>query len=228
MPDAGIAEAIASETALPIAGVRAVLALFEDGGTVPFIARYRKETTGGLDEVAIMDIRDRSAALVELGKRRTAIMASCEEQDVLSEALKKSLAGARTMAELEDLYLPYKPKRRTRAMMAKERGLDGLAVYIMKQKNSGAPLWDVAVKYVSEENGVESVDDAIAGARDIIAESASEHAPTRGRMRRLYARSTVIYASESKKAQGDAGKYRDYYGTETSVRGAPSHRILAL
>ncbi|MDR3332923.1 MAG: RNA-binding transcriptional accessory protein [Synergistaceae bacterium] len=229
IPGVGIAEAVAAETGINLSGVRAVLALLENGGTVPFIARYRKEATGSLDEVAIMNIRDRSVKLMEMEKRRAAIIASCEEQGALSEALKKSLESARSMAELEDLYLPYRPKRRTRAMIAKERGLDGLAIYIMKQKNSGLPLADAAAKYVSPDKGVESVGDALAGARDIIAESVSEHAGARGRVRSLYARRAVIYSSAPKKMpEGDSGKYRDYYDAETAVYGAPSHRILAL
>ncbi|MDR3076684.1 MAG: helix-hairpin-helix domain-containing protein, partial [Synergistaceae bacterium] len=224
-----MAGAISKETGAPLRGVRAVLSLLDDGGTVPFIARYRKELTGGLDEVAISDIRDVREKLAELGKRRAAIMASCEEQGVLTESLRKSLAEAATMAELEDTYLPYRPRRRTRATAAKERGLEPLAVHIMKQVRSGPPLRETAAKYVSPEAGIETADDAIAGARDIIAESVSQHAGVRGRLRQMYARKAVIYASRPAKApDGDSGKYRDYYDTETGVHNAPSHRILAL
>ncbi|MDR3278932.1 MAG: helix-hairpin-helix domain-containing protein [Synergistaceae bacterium] len=221
-------EVIAGETGTPIKGVRAVLALLDDGGTVPFIARYRKEATGLLDEVVIANIRDLRERLAELEKRRAAVMASCEEQGALSDALRKSLSGARTMAELEDLYLPYRPKRRTRAMIAKERGLEPLAVHIMKQKKSGVDLREIAAKYVSPELGIETSSDALSGARDIIAESVSQHAATRAALRRIYARKAVIYAFASKTAQGDSDKYRDYHGAETGVYGAPSHRILAL
>jgi uncharacterized protein len=167
--------------------------------------------------------------LAELDKRRTAVIASCEEQGVLSESLRKSLAEAGSMAELEDLYLPYRPKRRTRAMIARERGLEPLAVHIMKQKKFGAPLVEIAAKYVSPEAGIETADDALSGARDIIAESVSQHAVTRGRMRQLFARKAVSRASVPPKSPSDdAGKYRDYYDTETGVFNAPSHRILAL
>ena len=224
-----MAGAISKETGAPLRGVRAVLSLLDDGGTVPFIARYRKEQTGGLDEVAISDIRDVREKLAELGKRRAAIMASCEEQGVLTETLRKSLAEAATMAELEDTYLPYRPRRRTRATIAKERGLEPLAVRIMKQGRISPPLREIAAKYVSPEAGIETADDAIAGARDIIAESVSQHAGVRGRLRQMYARRAVIYASRpAKSPDGDSGKYRDYYDTETGVHNAPSHRILAL
>ncbi len=224
------ASRIAAEASLPEKGVAAVLELLEDGGTVPFIARYRKEATGYLDEVAIIEVRDRALKITELEKRRASIMASCEEQGVLTESLRSSLAAAATMTELEDLYLPYKPKRKTRASVAKERGLEPLAVYLMKQRSAGAPLSDVAAKYVSAEKGVETPADALAGARDIIAEAASEHAAARHRVRQLFARKAVMTTSLSKKtAENDpAGKYRDYYDSATPVQGAPSHRILAL
>jgi uncharacterized protein len=230
-----MAEAVAEETSIPLAGVSAVLSLLEDGGTVPFIARYRKEATGGLDEVAIAEIRDGAKRLEELEKRRAAVIASCSEQGVLSESLERALRGARTAAELEDLYLPHKPKRRTRAMTARERGLEPLAVYIMKQEildESGKPcvkLSDAAARYISPEAGITTIEEALSGARDIIAESAAEHAGARGRVRKLFERSAVIYASAPRKApEGDIGKFSDYHGTETGVRNAPSHRILAL
>ena len=228
-----IAEAVAEETSIPLFGVSAVLSLLEDGGTVPFIARYRKEATGGLDEVAIAEIRDSARRLEALEKHRTAVIASCSEQGVLSESLERSLRGARTMAELEDLYLPHKPKRRTRAIAAREKGLAPLAVYIMKQEisvGSGkARLSDEAARFVSPEAGVNTVEEALSGARDIIAESVAEHAAARGRMRCLFERNAVIYASAPRKApKDDSGKFSDYLGTETGIRNATSHRVLAL
>jgi uncharacterized protein len=220
--------AVSGETGIPAGGVRAVLSLLDDGGTVPFIARYRKEATGGLDEVAIAAVRDAREKLAELDKRRAAITASCEDQGVLTDALKKSIAEARTMAELEDVYLPHRPRRRTRAMIARERGLEPLAVRIMKQRNE-SPLREAAARHVSPGDGVETAEDAIAGARDIIAESVSQHPGARGRLRQLYARGAVIHASApSKTPDGGLDKYRDYLDTSTGVRGAPSHRILAI
>ncbi|MDR1966562.1 MAG: RNA-binding transcriptional accessory protein, partial [Synergistaceae bacterium] len=191
--------------------------------------RYRKEATGGLDEVAITEIRDRAHRLAELEKRRAAVLASCGEQGVLSESLKKSICAAKTPSELEDLYLPYRPKRRTRAMVARERGLAKLAVYVMKQESFGVSLREAAEQYLSPEAGVATADDALSGARDIIAESISEHPAARGRLRRLFEQGAVICASAPRKMpDGDSGKYSDYYASKTSARNAPSHRILAL
>lgn len=231
-----VAGQIASEMGISVRSVQAVISLIEEGGTVPFIARYRKEATGFLDEVAILDIRDRSIRIAELNKRREAILASCAEQGVLSETLKSAFDNARTMVELEDLYLPYRPKRKTRASAAKEKGLNGLALHIMKQRKGPRGLLDEAANYVDPEKGVASAAEALSGARDIIAEAVSEHAGARQRIRQLFFRRSVILAVMPKKRPdgkdaGDAkeaGKYRDYCDSETNVFGAPSHRILAL
>lgn len=225
-----IARRVAGETALPEAGVAAVLELLEGGGTVPFIARYRKEATGYLDEVAVIDIRDRAARIAEFEKRHAAIAASCEQSGVMTDALRASLASAATIAELEDIYLPYRPKRRTRASIAKERGLEPLAVRMMKQRGGGVPLREFAQRFAGGDRGAESAADALAGARDIIAEAVSEHAAARQRMRQLFVRKAEVTASRSKKAAeiDQAGKYQDYYDSKTPAPTAASHRILAL
>src|SRR5262245_37561947 len=158
---------IAQELKLQLKQVEAVSALLAEGGTVPFIARYRKEVTGSLDEVAIAAIRDRMEQLGELDKRRDAILASLEERSLLTPELRTGVEGAATLAALEDIYLPYRPKRRTRATIAREKGLDPLAQILLEQRSDN--LDDVAAQYIDAEKGVESVEDALAGARDIIA-----------------------------------------------------------
>ena len=230
---------IAAEAAVPAKGVEAVLGLLEDGGTVPFIARYRKEATGHLDEVAILAIRDAHLRLAELEKRRTAILSSCAELGVLNESLKGAIDGAKTLSELEDIYLPYRPKKRTRASVARERGLEGLAVFLMKQRNESGALVGAAAKYVDPEKGVPDLDTALSGARDIVAEAISEHVSARRRIRDLYERRAAMSAEKPKKLdlsakpekEADlegAKKYRDHWGTEIEARLAPSHRVHAL
>ena len=177
---------IAKELSITAKQVTATVSLLDDGATVPFLSRYRKELTGGLDEVLITSIRDRVAQLRELDKRRTAILSSLEEQGKLTDELQGQIDAAFTMTELEDLYLPYRPKRRTRAMIAKERGLEPLAKRLWEQD----PQLDVsaeAEKYLKSEQGVELVGDALAGARDIMAEWVNEDQQARVSMRTLYA-----------------------------------------
>ena len=159
---------IAEELSLKATQVFATAGLFEEGATVPFIARYRKEVTGSLDEVAITAIRERLAQLEELDNRREAILKSLEERGQLTDELKENILAAETMAVLEDIYLPFKPKRRTRAMVAREKGLEPLAQRLFSQEEMD-PVAEAAV-FVIAEKGVDSVEDALAGARDIIAE----------------------------------------------------------
>jgi len=166
---------IAQELSLKPSQVEAVAGLLEDGSTIPFIARYRKEATGMLDEVAITSVRDRSKQLEELDKRRTAILESIDKQEKLTPELKDRIEKALTITELEDLYLPYKPKRRTRGMIAKEKGLEPLAVLIFKQEVSFDPAKE-ALQYVDPEKTLGTVDLVLAGARDIMAEWVNENA----------------------------------------------------
>ena len=172
MQDSHVAK-IAVELSLAPGQVQAVAGLLEEGGTVPFIARYRKEATGSLDEVAITTIRDRLEQLAELDKRREAILKSLEERQLLTEELNEKIRAAETMAVLEDIYLPFRPKRRTRATIAKEKGLEPLAILLFAQEDGTDPAAEAAA-FVDAEKGVESVEDALAGARDIIAEWVSE------------------------------------------------------
>ena len=218
---------MASELGIAVGQVTATVELLDDGATVPFLARYRKEVTGGLDEVVITAIRDRVAQLRELDKRRTAILASLEEQGKLTEALQGQIDAAATMTELEDLYLPYRPKRRTRAMIAKERGLEPLAQVIWKQD----PQLDVHAegeKFLNAEQGVESVEDALAGARDIMAEWVNEDQQARASMRTLYLEQGVFKTAGMRGKDVQGSKYRDYAEWEEPVATAPSHRVLAM
>ena len=193
---------------------------------MPFVARYRKEATASLDEVVITSIRDRLSQLRELGNRREAILASLEERGLLTEQLREAVLSAESMAVLEDIYLPYRPKRRTRATIAREKGLEPLALYLWEQENFDVNL--VAVEYVNPESGVENVDDALGGARDIIAEWVSEDSTARGAMRKLFwSRGTFSCRVVSGK-DAAAAKYRDYFEWEEPVADVPSHRVLAM
>jgi uncharacterized protein len=206
--------------------VLATAKLLSEEATVPFIARYRKEVTGCLDEVAIMHIRDRLAALEELDKRRESILKSLDERELLTEELKGKIQGAVTMSILEDIYLPYRPKRRTRATVAKEKGLEPLAGLIFKQDGGIDPAAE-AVAFIDIEKGVSSGEEALAGARDIIAEWVNEDQEARGKMRSLYAEKGVFVTKVISGKEVEGAKYRDYFTWEERVSKAPSHRILA-
>ncbi len=186
---------IAGELSLKAPQVAATAALLAEGGTVPFIARYRKEVTGSLDEVQITSIRDRLAQLSELDARRASILASLDERKLLTDDLKTKIGAAETMATLEDIYLPFRPKRRTRAMIAKEKGLEPLAEFILKQddKVEISQLEAEARKHikaaggaVTEELAVPDVAAALQGARDIIAEKINDDADVRAKVRELF------------------------------------------
>jgi len=218
---------IAEELGIDPRKVMATAGLLDEGSTVPFIARYRKEITGSLDEVAIITIRDRLEHLEELEKRRESILKSLKERELLTEDLEKGLRAAGTLSTLEDLYLPFRPKRRTRATIAREKGLEPLAAVLFDQDEDTDPFEEAAA-FVDEVKGVESVDAALKGARDIMAEWISEDADTREKMRELFEtkgcfRSRVLPGKEEA-----AVKYRDYFALEEPVSSAPSHRILAM
>ena len=206
--------------------VEKTIELLEQGATVPFIARYRKEVTGSLNEVQITAIRDLLIKLKELDKRREAILASIAEQGKMTPELEKQLLAATSMTELEDLYLPFKPKRRTRATMAIERGLEPLANELQKQYS--CDLEQLATQYVNPDKGVSSTDEALAGARDIIAERVSENAQARNRVRGLFRRSAMLSSKVVKNKEEDAGKYESWFDWKENAMRAPSHRILAL
>ena len=217
---------VADELKLAARQVEATVGLLTEGATVPFIARYRKEATGSLDEVAITTIRDRLAQLEELTKRREAILRSLEERGQLTDELQSKLAGAETLAVLEDVYLPYRPKRRTRATIAKEKGLEPLARRLFAQE-AFDPVAEAAA-FVSAEKGVESADDALAGVRDIIAEWISEEPDARASMRALFQREGALSSKLVAGKETEGAKFRDYFDWREPVAAAPSHRILAM
>ena len=217
---------IAGELHLLTTQVRATVSLIEEGATVPFIARYRKEATGSLDEVAIESIRDRLAQLKELASRMDAILASLEERDLLTEELKDQVQSAETLAALEDIYLPYRPKRRTRATIAREKGLEPLASLLWQQEDIDVAA--VAALAVDPEKGVADSGEALQGARDIMAEWVSEDATARAQTRGLFWTKGALTSKLSQGKDSEAAKYRDYFDWEEPLSQAPSHRVLAM
>jgi protein Tex len=224
-----LAAVVAAELSLPRAGVEHTLALFAGGATVPFIARYRKEATGGLDEVQIGKIQERHEYHVELEARRATILESIASQGKLSDELRARILATRSKTELEDLYLPYKPKRRTRAMLARERGLEPLADLIWAQavrlEKSREAL---AGPFVDAAKSVPDVDAAWQGARDIIAERIAEDADVRASLRGLALAEGRLTSRVAKGKAQDGKKFEDYYAFENPVRTLPGHRVLAV
>lgn len=218
---------IAGELQLASPQVEATLRLFEDGATVPFIARYRKEATGSLDETQIVAIRDRLILLEALDKRRDAIVKSLTETGNITEELKEKILGADSLAVLEDLYLPYRPKRRTRAAIAREKGLEPLAVALFEQAPELDPAMEAAA-YIDPDKGLPGEEEVLAGARDIIAEWVNENAETRSMLRSLFARKGQLRAKIVAGKEAEGIQYRDYYEWEEPLLQAPSHRILAV
>ena len=217
---------IAQLLSLKSSNVQATVKLLDEGATVPFISRYRKELTGSLDEVQVADIRDRLNQLRELDKRRDAILKSIDEQGKLTAELKSKIEKAETMTVLEDLYLPYKPKRKTKASVAKERGLEPLAKMIWEQGDM-VPQ-EKAAAFVNEEKEVADEATALQGARDIMAEWVSEDAAAREKIRKLFQREAVIVSKVLKGKEQEGHKYKDYFEWEESVKSIPSHRLLAI
>jgi len=198
--------------------------LIDDGATIPFISRYRKEMTGSLDEVQINHIKEEYEKLVELEKRREAVIRSVEEQGKMSPELLASLNKAVSITELEDLYLPYRPKRKTRASVARDKGLEPLAAIMMDQKIDDTE--GEAEKFINDE--VETVDDALQGARDIIAEWVNENPEARKQMRILFKREAWIISRLVKGKEEEGSKYRDYFEWDEPLKKCPSHRLLAM
>jgi uncharacterized protein len=217
---------ISAELNIATKQIEAVADLLAQGGTVPFIARYRKEATGSLDEVAITAIRDRLHQLEELDVRKAAVLKSLETNGHLTDELKEQVSAAPTLAVLEDLYLPFRPKRRTKATVAREKGLEPLAREILEQ-NGRDPV-QLAAAYVDPQKGVESVEAALEGARHIIAEIINEDPRARDRMRELYVRKGIIRSQVATDKEADGAKYRDYFDWNEPAATAPSHRILAM
>ena len=217
---------IAQELGFTPKQVQATAGLLNEGATVPFIARYRKEVTGSLDEVAITTVRDRLNQLMELDKRREVILKSLEERGQLTDELKEKILSAETMAVLEDIYLPYRPRRRTRATIAKERGLEPLAQRLFAQDDID-PLTE-ATAFVNSEKEVNSVEDALAGARDIMAEWVNEDQIARARMREFFSSKAIFKSKVITEKETEGIKYKDYFDWQEPVNTAPSHRILAM
>ena len=218
---------IASELSIDSRWVTATAELLDGGATIPFIARYRKEVTGSLDEVAVTAIRDRLNQLKELDDRRESIIKSLEERELLTVELKEKIMQAETMAVLEDIYLPYRPKRRTRATIAREKGLEPLAEMIFAQDPAVDPEAE-AEAFVDQGKGVESAEDALAGARDIIAEWVSEEQTARAMIRELFSGKGFFQTKVLKDKEEEGRKYEDYFDWQEPVAKAPSHRILAM
>jgi len=217
---------VAAELHVAPRQVEATVHLLDDGATVPFIARYRKERTDSLDEVAIAAIRDRVAAIRALAERREAILSSLAARELLSDDLRAALAAAQTLCELEDLYLPYRPKRRTRAMAARERGLEPLADLLFAQDASVEPR-AAADAFVNPEKGVADVEEALAGARDILAERINESVEARSEIRRLLDTDGLLRTRIVEGMEAEGSTYRDYFAWEEPIAKAPGHRIHA-
>lgn len=218
------AQAIAHTIQVKQAQVEAVLALFEEGATIPFIARYRKDKTGGLDEVQIAQIQDEAKAMKEFAERKTFIEKTISEQGKMTDELQAKLDKASTMAELEDIYLPYKPKRKTKALVARENGLEPLALQLLEQKD-----FDIAATAATFVNdNVKSADDALQGARDIIAELVNEDATVRAKMRKLFEDTATVQSKVVPDKEADGAKYKDYFDFSENVLKMPSHRALAV
>ena len=220
------AKRIAEELNLTEEQVKNTLELLEGGATIPFVARYRKEATGSLDEVQIGQIKELHTKWVELDKRRAAILDSIREQGKLTPELEAKINETVSMSELEDLYLPYRPKRKTRATVAIEKGLEPLAKTISAQKEMD--LQSLASRFVNEAKGVHNIEEALAGARDIIAEHISENLSVRARLRNTFRQHSRISTKLIKDKVDEGEKYKIYYNADEFLAKAPSHRILAM
>ena len=220
------AKLISKELNIPIKQVEAVLDLLADGCTIPFISRYRKEATGGLDEVQIADISDKQDKLIEIDKRKVTILSTIEEQGKLTPELQKRIEETWNSTELEDIYMPYKPKRRTRAQVAREKGLEPLAHFIMAQQSGN--VGHQAMQYISKEKGVETEDDAIKGALDILAEEISEDERARNTVRKNFSFDAVITSKVVKGKEEEGQKFRDYFDFSEKLSRCASHRLLAM
>ncbi len=218
---------IAEELKIHFLQVMSTAQLLEEGATVPFIARYRKERTGSLDEVAITTIRDRLQEFEEYDKRKDAIVKSLTERNLLTEELQKKIDGAESLAQLEDIYLPFRPKKRTKATIAREKGLEPLAKLLLEQSLTVDPDKE-AQAYLSEEKGVKKVAEALQGARDIIAEMVSEDADVRAMLREHFALEAVLNSKVVKDKEVEGIKFKDYYDWQEPASKAASHRLLAI
>ncbi len=221
-----IATRIANELSVDQSKINAAIQLLDEGATVPFIARYRKEQTGGLDDIQLRQLEERLGYLRELDKRRDSILQIIEEQGKLSDALKKSILGATTKTELEDIYLPYKPKRRTKAQMAREAGLQNLANDLLNTPSLDPET--TAAKYVDDNKGVADTAAALDGARQILMEEFAENASLMGELRECLWKHGILSAKVAKGKEDEGKKFSDYFDYEENIQKIPSHRALAL
>ena len=215
---------IAAELSLKEWQIEHTIQLLDEGGTIPFISRYRKEMTGSLDETQITAIKQLHTKYEELAKRKATILKSIEEQGKLTDELRKEIEECYEMNRLEDLYLPYRPKRRTRALIAREKGLEPLSALITALDTRPASL--LAAPFLNDK--VLTVEEALAGSRDIIAEQISERADIRDSLRRLYQRDAFVYSKLIKSKEKEATNFQNYYDFQEPVRKIPSHRLLAI
>ncbi|MFN7920510.1 MAG: Tex family protein [Bryobacteraceae bacterium] len=219
---------VSQQLAVPLRGLVSTIELLDEGGTVPFIARYRKEATGNLDEVQIRSIEEKLGYFRELEDRRATILASIEEQGKLTPELKSRIEATLEKSELEDLYLPYKPKRRTKATIAREKGLEPLAEYLWNQQAREQKLEEIAATFVDAEKGVANVVEALEGARHIIAEIISENADFRKALRDMMLGEGVVVSRKSDSAEDPEEKFKMYYDYREPAKAIPSHRMLAI
>ncbi len=226
MTDTALFFKIAAELKIDAKQVKSTVELLDEGATVPFISRYRKEVTGSLDEVQVITIKNEIERLRQLEQRRESILKSIESQGKLNEELESKILAAETLSTLEDLYLPYKPKRRTKATVAREKGLEPLALLILEQQTKD--LFPEVLKFVDKEKGVENPDEALQGARDIISEIVSEDAVAREGMRILFKRSAIIKSKVIRGKEEEGEKFADYFEWEEPLMSCPSHRMLAM
>ena len=211
-----------------IKSLLATIELIDEGGTVPFIARYRKEVTGNLDEVQIRSIEEKLSYFRSLLERKATVLSSIEEQGKLTPELKAKIEATLDSSELEDLYLPYKPKRRTKATIAKEKGLEPLGLYLWNQQPTGTPVSDFAATFIDAEKGVASVDEALEGARHIVAEIISEQAEYRKTLRQMMLDEGVVTSRKITDAPDPEEKFKMYYDYREPAKSIPSHRMLAI
>ncbi len=228
MSEQFILENISKDLGIKQDSVNNTVALFKDGATIPFISRYRKEKTGGLDEIQIKDIGDKLEYYTELQKRKETVLQSIQSQEKLTPALEKQIVECVDKQKLEDLYLPYKPKKRTRATIAKEKGLEPLADFILMQINPKNSREDVLSSYIDKEKGVESIEDALEGALDIVAEVISDDAQIRETVRNFTAARGLIASKPKKDWVNKKSKFETYYDFSEPIKRSPSHRILAI
>lgn len=218
------AQSISTKLNIRTAQAEAVMSLLEEGSTIPFIARYRKDKTGNLDEVQILQIQDEAKALKEFAERKSFIKKTITEQGKMNEELQGKLDKATAVAELEDIYLPYKPKRKTKAQTARENGLEPLALLLLEQQD-----FDIEAKAVELINeNIKSAEDALQGARDIIAETINEDAEVRAKIRKVFEDAATLQSKVAPGKETEGIKYKDYFDFSEPVSRVPSHRILAI